>query len=67
VALRLPNGKVVDSRPDGHSQSVELIGAGKTKRGLMSRFEIPAGMTGKFALLVKSGGTQRAIGFTIKG
>ena len=67
VALRLPNGKVVDSRPDGHSQSVELIGAGKTKRGLMSRFEIPAGMTGKFALIVKSGGTQRAIGFTIRG
>ena len=67
VALRLPNGKVVDSRPDGHSQSVELIGAGKTKRGLMSRFEIPAGMTGKFALIVRSGGKTRAIGFTIRG
>jgi hypothetical protein len=33
----------------------------------MSRFEIPAGMTGKFALIVRSGGKTRAIGFTIRG
>jgi len=67
VSLRLPNGKTINTRADGHSQSVELIGAGKTKRGLVSRFEIPAGMTGKFGLVVKSSGTQRIIPFTIKG
>lgn len=67
VSLRLPNGKTINTRADGHSQSVELIGAGKTKRGLISRFEIPAGMTGKFGLVVKSGGAQRVIPFTIKG
>ncbi|HET9852908.1 MAG TPA: hypothetical protein VFP56_10420 [Candidatus Limnocylindrales bacterium] len=67
VALRLPNGKIVEARPDGHSQSVELIGAGKTKRGLMSRFEIPASAKGKFGLVVRSGGEERIIAFTIKG
>lgn len=67
VSLRLPNGKTIDTRADGHSQSVELIGAGKTKPGLVSRFEIPAGMSGKFGLVVKNGGTQRVIYFTIMG
>ena len=67
VGLRLPNGKTIGTRADGHSQSAELIGRGKTKRGLISRFEIPMGMTGKFGLVVKSGGTQRVIPFTIKG
>jgi hypothetical protein len=65
VALRLPNGKIVHPRRDGHSQSVELIGAEKTKKGLFSRFEIPSGMSGRFALLVKSGSITKAIAFTI--
>lgn len=65
VALRLPDGKVIEARKDGHSQSIELIGARKTKKGLFSRFEIPAGATGKFALIVRSGSTQKAIEFTI--
>lgn len=65
VALRLPDGTVVDPRKDGHSQSVELIGARKTRKGLFSRFEIPADATGKFALLVRSGSTEKAIEFTI--
>lgn len=65
VALRLPDGTVVDARKDGHSQSVELIGARKTRKGLFSRFEIPAGATGEFALLVRSGSAERAIKFTI--
>lgn len=65
VALRLPDGKIVNPRKDGHSQSVELIGARKTKKGLFSRFEIPAGASGTFALLVRSGSTERAIKFTI--
>lgn len=67
VALRLPNGKVVSPRADGHSQSIELIGAQKTKRSLFSRFEIPSGTRGKCALLVKNGSTTRAIVFTIGG
>lgn len=66
VALRLPNGTVVTARRDGHSQSVELIAARKTKKGLFSRFEIPAGLTGRFALLVRNGSSPvKAIPFTI--
>lgn len=65
VALRLPDGKVVEARKDGHSQSVELIGPRKTKKDLFSRFEIPSGATGKFALLVRSGDAVKAIPFTI--
>jgi len=65
VALRLPNGTIVQPRQDGHSQSIELIGARKTKKGLFTRFEIPSGMSGKFALLVQNGSTTKAITFTI--
>ena len=66
VALRLPNGKVVEERRDGHSQSVELIGAKKTKKNLFSRFEIPADATGEFQLLVRNGGTTKGIAFKIE-
>ncbi|HEX2625351.1 MAG TPA: hypothetical protein VHL56_00425 [Candidatus Limnocylindrales bacterium] len=59
VALKLPDGTVVSARRDGHSQSVELIAAKKTKKGLISRFEIPAGLTGTFALLVLNGTSPR--------
>ena len=65
MALRLPDGTVVSPRRDGHSQSVELIGAKKTKKGLSSRFEIPAGLTGTFNLLVRNGGQEKAIPFKI--
>ncbi len=65
VYLRLPDDSIVNPRRDGHSQSVELIGAEKTKDGLFSRFEIPAGMTGKFALFVKNGEARTGIVFTI--
>jgi hypothetical protein len=67
VALRLPDGTIVTPRRDGHSQSVELIGAGKTKKGLFSRFEFPSGTTGKFALIVRNGASSKAIVFTIGG
>lgn len=67
VALRLPDGKKVEARTDGHSQSIELVGARKTKRNLFTRFEIPADATGKFALLVRNGSTEQAIAFTIDG
>ncbi len=66
VALRLPDGKVVEERRDGHSQSIELIGPRKVKRALFSRFEIPAGATGSFQLLVRNGGTTRGIPFKIE-
>jgi hypothetical protein len=67
IALRLPDGTVVEARADGHSQSVELIGARKTKKNLFSRFEIPSDATGTFAILVRSGSTVKAIPFTIGG
>ncbi len=66
VQLRLPDGTRVDARPDGHSQSIELIGPRKVKRNLFTRFEIPAGTTGRFALMVRSGSTEKAIEFTIE-
>jgi hypothetical protein len=67
VTLRLPNGKVISPRRDGHSQSIELIGPGKTKKSLFSRFEIPAGATGTFQLIVHSSGETKGIAFAIKG
>lgn len=67
VALRLPDGEVVEARKDGpSSQSIELIGPRKTKKDLFSRFEIPAGATGKFALLIRNGKVVKAIQFTIE-
>jgi hypothetical protein len=65
VELRLPDGKRVEPRADGRSQSIELIGPGKTKRGLFSRFEIPSGLRGEFRLIVIDGSKQRSIAFTI--
>lgn len=65
VQLRLPDGTKVSPRADGHSQSIAGIGPGKTVRGLTSRFEIPDGLTGKFALLVVDGSSVKAISFTI--
>ena len=67
VRLRLPNGARVAPRRDGHSQSIELIGAGKSKKGLFSRFDIPAGLTGKFALIVVTDAGSKAITFVLKG
>ena len=67
VALRLPDGSIVSARRDGRSQSAELIGSNKTKKNLFSRFEIPSGATGRFALLVRNAGTEKAIPFTIGG
>lgn len=65
VALRLPGGKVIEPRRDGHSQSVELVGSNKTKKNLFSRFEIPAGATGEFQLIVRNGESSKGITFTI--
>src|SRR6185312_6439485 len=67
VALRLPTNVLVEARHDGHSQSIELIGAGKTKVGLSSRFELPNGMTGRFSLVVRNGSASKAIPFVVGG
>ncbi len=67
VRLRLPNGSIIGPRPDGHSQSIELISAGGTKKGLLSRFEIPSGMTGRFSLIVRNGKATKAIPFDLGG
>ena len=66
IRLRLPNGTVVGPRRDGHSQSVELIGRGKTKANLSTRFEIPSGMYGQYRLIIKDQAAEKAIPFTIK-
>jgi hypothetical protein len=67
VALRLPDGTQVAARTDGHSQSVEHIGAGRTKRGLSSRFEIPASVTSDIEFLVIDEGTSKALPLAIGG
>jgi hypothetical protein len=67
VALRLPSGKIVEARADGHSQSIDLIGAHATSKALSSRFEVPVGAKGKFALLIRNGQSQGSITFTIGG
>jgi hypothetical protein len=65
VGLRLPDGTIVAPRPDGHSQSIQVVGPKQTARGLESRFEIPTGLTGRFALIIRDGSTRKAIPFTI--
>jgi hypothetical protein len=67
IALRLPNGKVVEPRPDGHSQSIELIGPGGTSKSLSSRFEVPAAAHGRFSLIIQNGASQGRVSFTIGG
>ena len=67
VALRLPDGTDVPPRADGHSQSVELIGAGKTKRGLFSRFEIPDSVAGAVWFVLTDGEEEQVIPLVIPG
>lgn len=61
VALRLPDGTVITARPDGRSQSIELIAPGKTKRSLRTRFEIPAGTSGEVAVVVIDGDARSRV------
>jgi len=65
VALRLPDGTDVPPRADGHSQSVELLGPGRTKRRLFTRFEIPAGVAGAVAFVVIDGDKTATIPLVI--
>jgi hypothetical protein len=61
IWLQLPDGERIRARADGHSQSIELIGAKKTKAGLISRFEVPVKqLDGAFRLIVDNG-AEKAI------
>jgi hypothetical protein len=67
VRLRLPDQKTfLATRQDGHSQTIVLINAGKTVKSVTSRFEIPDGLNGQFALVINDGSSSRSIPFTIK-
>ena len=66
IKLRLPNGTIVGPRRDGRSQSVELIGRGKTKVNLFTRFDIPSGLYGTYRLIIKDQSAEKGIPFTIK-
>lgn len=65
VRLQLPDGRLVAPRKDGHSQSVVLVGLGKTAKNLISRFEIPNGTSGALGLLVTDGSNHRIATFKI--
>jgi hypothetical protein len=65
IGLRLPDGTIVAPRADGHSQSIQLIAPKQTVTGLQSRFELPTGLIGKFALVIRDGSAQKPIEFTI--
>ena len=67
VALRLPDGTTVLPRVDGHYRPVELIGAGRTKRNLTTRFEIPASVSGEVSFVVLDGGEEQLIPLVIPG
>lgn len=65
VALRLPDGTLVAPRHDGQSQSIVLIRAKKTAKGLFSRFEIPSGATGTFGFIVMDGSIHKTVTFKV--
>lgn len=65
VQLRLPDGTLVEPRADGHSQTIALLRRNEFNDGLQSRFEIPSGLTGSFALVIHDGSAQTAIPFSI--
>lgn len=58
VSLILPDGTTVKPRKDGRSQSVALLLPGKTQAGLLSRFEVPSGLSGTYTLRIANGSTR---------
>lgn len=67
IGLRLPDGRVIAPRRDGRSQTILALLPNAPATGVISRFEVPAGMTGTFALLLRDAGTEAAITFKITG
>ena len=65
VRIRLPDGTVLAPRADGHSQSIVAIGPGRTARGLTSRFEVPNGLAGFVAFVLRDGSAQKLIQFKV--
>jgi len=65
VRLRLPNGTLVAPRKDGHSQSVVVVGPGKTAKSLISRFEIPTRTSGTLGIVVMDGSMHQVVSFKI--
>jgi hypothetical protein len=61
IALKLPNGTTLSPRHDGRSQSVVLVGPGKTITRLFSRFEIPATVSGSVTLILKNGSASGTV------
>ncbi len=66
VALRLPDGTIVQPRRDGHSQSVLIILARDREIQLQSRFEVPVPGVGTYAFVVKDGAATTDLPFTIE-
>jgi hypothetical protein len=67
VALRLPDGTWVRPRADGRSQPILLIGPGKNKRNLQTRFEIPDGIVDELSLIVIDGKARQLLTFSLPG
>ena len=66
IGLRLPDKSIVSSRPDGRSQSIEILPPGKLIPELRSRFEVPPPGDGAYGLVVRDGSATHVIPFTIE-
>ena len=67
IGLMLPDGTFLSPRADGRSQSVTVVGPGKTVRRLATRFEIPANTAGTYTLLLGWNGKQGKLKLTLPG
>lgn len=67
IGLLLPDGRFVQPRADGRSQSVGVIGPGKTLRRLSTRFEIPVDLAGTYTLLLGNNGKRGKVTFKLPG
>jgi hypothetical protein len=65
VSLVLPDGTTVKPRKDGRSQSVALLMPNKTQAGLVSRFEVPSGLSGTYTLKFSNGSARGQIQITV--
>ncbi|MEO7663611.1 MAG: hypothetical protein ABIV26_00675 [Candidatus Limnocylindrales bacterium] len=65
VSLRLPDGRTVQPRRDGHSQSLIVIGPGVKAPALQSRFEVGPPGGGTYTLFVSDGATKKSVAFEL--
>ncbi len=66
IGLRLPDKSIISSRPDGRSQSIEILPRGSLVPDLRTRFEVPPPGNGKYGLIVRDGSATHVIPFTIE-